>query len=80
MLANTIRDRLTEVSFVPFVIRLNDGREIPFHHPDFANVSPKGSTLLIYGDDDGSRILPSLLIASIEQIPAKAKSRRKPRG
>ena len=77
MLASTVRDYLEENPFVPFYIQMNDGRRFLIPHPDFAGVSPKGSTVTVYGDDDGSRVLSSILIASVEHVPQKIARKKK---
>lgn len=67
MLAGAIRKLLEASPFTPFVIRMNDGRTFPVNHPDFADVSPKGSLVLVYDDEDDAPMqLSSLLIASVE--------------
>jgi hypothetical protein len=78
MLAQTIRDYLEEVPFIPFIIQVNDGRRFTIPHPDFAHVAPKGSTVTVYGDKDGGRVLSSLLIASVELMPRKEPRKKRP--
>jgi hypothetical protein len=65
------------VPFVPFVIRMGDGREFLIPHPDFAGVSPKGSTVTIYGNDDGAMLLSGILIASVERLTGRGTRRKR---
>jgi len=74
MLAGTIRKKLQASTFQPFVIRMNDGREYPIQHPDFADVSPKGSMVIVFDEDDSAMELSSLLIASVEPLKSTSKS------
>ncbi len=68
MLAGTIRRKLGASPFEPFVLRMNDGRSFEIKHQDFADVSPKGSMVVVYDDEDAAIELSSLLIASIEPL------------
>lgn len=70
MLAGTIRKKLQDTNFQPFVVRMNDGRQFPVIHRDFADVSPKGSMVIVYDEDDSAIELSSLLIASVEPLKA----------
>ncbi len=74
MLAGTIRKKLQASTFQPFVIRMNDGREYPIKHPDFADVSPKGSMIIVFDEDDSAMELSSLFIASVEPLKSTSKS------
>ena len=74
MLAGTIRKKLQASSFQPFVIRMNDGRQFPVEHPDFADVSPKGSMVIVFDEEDSAIELSSILIASVEPLKNADKS------
>ncbi len=45
---------------------MNDGRGFPVQHPDFADVSPKGGTIVVYNEADAVIELSALLVASVE--------------
>lgn len=62
---NDIRDRLTAVPFVPFVVYTTDGRECPVPTVDHAHVYPNRSRVSIYTDDGREFILPGLLLSGI---------------
>jgi hypothetical protein len=70
MLIDTIREHLRASPFEPFVVQMTDGRKFEVPHPDFAALSPKGTTLFVFRNDaDGSGIsFSTLLIASVEPL------------
>ena len=76
MLAGNIRRQLTAVPFAPFIIRMNDGRKFAVKHPDFADVSPKGSYVIVYDDEDAALALSSILIASVEPVKRRPASKK----
>ena len=65
----TIRDRLFQAPFKPFVIRLTDGRKILVDHPEFVAVG--GSVVLVTDLEDNVRRLDSLHIVSLDDVPPK---------
>ncbi len=73
MLAGNIRRKLQAPNFRSFLIRMNDGREFPVEHRDFADVSPKGSMVIVYDEEDSAIELSSLLIASVEPLKSADK-------
>ncbi len=50
--------------FVPFVLRMADGREFTVNHPDFVARSPAGRSVTVY-DAGGVHILDARLIAEL---------------
>ncbi len=59
-----IRNRMKAVPFLPFVVRIADGRSFSVPHSDHIFVSPKG--LVVIENDEGLLdILPSLMISGI---------------
>ena len=57
--------------FQPFIIHLADGRSFNVPHREFISHSPKGRTLIVYGEeDDAFDILDFLLVTGIEVHPA----------
>jgi hypothetical protein len=68
MLSATIRSYLKASPFQPFVIRMNDGREFPVPHPDFAAVSPSGGRIHLFLEDGGDADLSALLVASVHLL------------
>jgi hypothetical protein len=71
MLSETIREFLRSVPFEPFIIQLVNGRRFEVPHSDFATVSPKGTSVFVFRDNDAAIHLNAMLIESVEpQRPA----------
>ncbi|MDW8343007.1 MAG: hypothetical protein RMM51_00775 [Verrucomicrobiae bacterium] len=68
-MTNDIRQRLEAQPFVPFVVYTADGREYKVPTPDHAHVSPGGSRVSIWTDDETEYILPALLISGLKIQP-----------
>lgn len=55
----------------PFAIRMADGFTYPVPHPDYISISPKGSYVTVYDDNEGYSVLPMLtMTAIIAPIPS----------
>jgi len=65
-MTNDIRQRLSAVPFLPFVVHTADGREHNVPTPEHAHVHPSGSRVSIFTDDDHEYILPRLLISGLK--------------
>ena len=52
--------------FVPFTIRMADGRQFPIPHPDFLSMSPAGRTAVIFHPDGSASIVDLLLMTELE--------------
>ena len=64
-----IRDARSRHPFVPFDLRLADGRSLPVPHPDFLLVTER---IVIVAYDDGSwKAVEPLLIVSVDYPPTK---------
>jgi hypothetical protein len=79
---NSIRSALRETPFVPFVLRLADGRQVPVKHPEF--VAMNNRIVIVTDERSDTKILEPLLIVSFERSPNSDKSgngkhKRKPR-
>jgi hypothetical protein len=57
--------------FRPFTIHMGDGRSFFVNHQDFMARSPSGRTVIVYGDDDGFRVLDVLLMTELEIHPTE---------
>ena len=66
-----VREVLHKEPFVPFVIRLADGRSLPVPHPDFVALTP--SRAIVVAEDDTWSFVEPLLIVSLDTMPAKGK-------
>ena len=60
-----IRKYLSIQPFVPFTIRVADGREYRVSTPDHAHVQPTGTRVSIYSDEGFEAVLPPLLISGV---------------
>lgn len=56
----------------PFVIRTADGREFTVPTRDHIAISPKGTFVQVFGDDDSVTSIPLLMMASLRYEPASA--------
>jgi len=59
-----VRDALHSQPFVPFTIRLADGRALPVPHPDFVALTPR--RVIVGAADDTWSVLEPLLIVSLD--------------
>lgn len=60
-----IKKYLSATPFVPFSIRVADGREYRVPTPDHAHVQPAGTRVSIYSDEGFEAVLPPLLISGV---------------
>ena len=65
MHVDTIREAVRRQPFVPFVLRMNDGREFNVPHPEYVAVSRR-QVYVIDPVTDGGTFLEPVLIASLE--------------
>jgi hypothetical protein len=65
-----IRQALRQEPFLPFQLRLADGRAFHVNHPEFVAVSPSNNRVVAFtGHDDSMAILEPLLIISLDYGP-----------
>lgn len=70
MTAEAVKELLNSTPFVPFSIHLPDRPSMRVPHPDFAHVSPKGKTMVVYTDSgEGFRVLDMQMITELEPDP-----------
>jgi hypothetical protein len=74
MTIERIREAFGAQPFVPFVLHLADGREIPVHGPEFIMPAPSGRTIVVFQPDDRMNIVDLLLVTDLE---FKARKRRR---
>jgi hypothetical protein len=78
MPAEVIRDAFTASSFVPFSLRLADGRSFEVSHPDFVSIPPgRPRVVLVYTATDNpehhrSHWLELGLVAELVALPSLA--------
>ena len=65
--------------FVPFTIRLADGREYYIKHPDFVSSHPQGRTVIVYkpGENGDFEILDLLLVVGLEVHRSRQNGKKK---
>ena len=65
--------------FVPFTVRLADGRKYDIDHPDFIASHPQGRTIIVFkpGNNGDLEILDLLLVVGIEVHHSRQQQRRK---
>lgn len=59
-----VREALHKQPFVPFVIRLADGRGVPVPHPDFVALTPRRA--IVGAKDDSWSVIEPLLMVSLD--------------
>jgi hypothetical protein len=64
---DTIREALRRAPFVPFLLRMNDGRVFHVPHPDYVAVGRR-HVYYIDPNTDASVFLEPVLIASLEYL------------
>lgn len=73
MTIEKVREVLHAHPFVPFSVRLADGRSIPVLRPDFASASQTGRTLHVFnGPGDASTFVDVVLVTALEMNPGAA--------
>ncbi|MBE7499711.1 MAG: hypothetical protein HS113_05265 [Verrucomicrobiales bacterium] len=58
-------------SGVPFTLRMADGREYHVPHPDYISLSPKGTFVTVYDDEERFFVLPLLTMTGLASTVAK---------
>ncbi|NDC55078.1 MAG: hypothetical protein EBZ74_12630 [Planctomycetia bacterium] len=64
-----VRGALHSQPFVPFTIRLADGRALPVPHPDFVALTPR--RVIVGAADDTWSVLEPLLIVSLDHAAGR---------
>jgi len=68
-----IRHHLEITPFVPFAIRMADGREYPVPTIDHIWLPPRGGRVMVEMDDGGAVTLPALLISGLVRVSGAEK-------
>ncbi len=66
MTIEQLRTTLRAQPFLPFTIRMADGRSFSIPHPDFLSMSPTGRTAVIFHEDGSASIVDLLLMTELE--------------
>jgi hypothetical protein len=74
-----LRTTVKAQPFVPFTLRLADGRSYDIEHPDFISSHPQGRTVIVYkpGENGDLEIIDLLLVVGIEVHRSKLTRKRK---
>lgn len=73
MAIEKFREMIHANPFVPFHVRLADGKSIPVFHPDFASTSQSGRIACIFhGRNDASTFVDMMLVAALEVNPGSS--------
>jgi hypothetical protein len=78
MTTDQLRTALGDQPFRPLALHLADGRNIIIRHREFAMLSPRGRTVVVYQPDDSMNVVDLLLVTDLE-IPANGASKRRKR-
>jgi hypothetical protein len=65
--------------FVPFTIRLADGRKYDIDHPDFVSSHPQGRTIIVYkpGENGDLELIDLLLVVGLEVHYSRRNGRKR---
>jgi hypothetical protein len=53
--------------FVPFVLRLADGRHLHVPHSDFFWMTPRGGTIIVHDEQDRSHLVNPIMLVSVDR-------------
>jgi hypothetical protein len=62
-----VRTAMRAQPFLPFAVKLADGRSFQVNHPEFIAASPNGREMVIY-DDAGMSLIDMRLVAEIRMM------------
>jgi hypothetical protein len=66
---------LHQSPFLPFTIRMADGRAFEVSHRDFVSRSPSGRTVIVHHDNENYSVLDLLLMTEVEVHSANGHSK-----
>jgi len=62
MIVEALRTLNHAVPFKPYVIRMASGEKYNVQHPDFISVSPRGSMIVLFDEEERLHMLSPLLM------------------
>ena len=71
MHTEAIRSLLARRPFVPFEMRLSDGRTIPVRHPDMLIIAPGGATAETFEGFEMLKVIPLDRVTALETTVAR---------
>ncbi|CAN5594155.1 hypothetical protein BH20VER3_BH20VER3_18700 [soil metagenome] len=63
---NELREAIHATPFIPFTVALSDGRRMRARTVDHVHLSPRGSTLYLYPDDEHVVWVSTRHVTSVE--------------
>ena len=78
MIVEALRTLNHAVPFRPYLIRMASGEEYKVHHPDFISVSPRGSMIVLFDEEEHLHLLSPLLMEAA--TPRNGGGSRRSRG
>jgi hypothetical protein len=66
MTIEQLRNFYNAQPFLPFVMHLADGRQIPVQHREFIATAPSGRTVVVYQPDETMNVIDLLLVTDLE--------------
>jgi len=58
-------------SGAPFTLRMADGKKFPVPHPAYISLSPKGTFVTVYDDEEKYYVLPLITMTGIvSEVPS----------
>lgn len=79
MTIEQVRNLYNAQPFVPFIMHLADGREVPVRSREFMASAPNGRTVIVYQPDNTFNVVDLLLVTDLEAKQAENGARRRRR-
>jgi hypothetical protein len=74
-MTDEVRRLMNAEPFVPFFVRISDGKQYRVKHPDYVAISPKGGRVSLYDDEETTTTLSALHIVGVEALPTRTRRR-----
>ena len=77
MTADAVREKLEAEPFLPFQMRMPDGRAVAIPHPGFVSLAPTGRIAIVWkGEGERYSTVDLMLVSDFEPLAGKARRRR----
>ena len=77
MTADAVREKLEAEPFLPFQMRMPDGRAVVIPYPDFVSLAPTGRIAIVWkGEGERYSTVDLMLVSDLGPLEGKAKRRR----
>ena len=64
-----IRSLIRAQPFLPFLLKLADGRQFVVAHPEFVAMQPKSLNVVVFSDDDAAHYIDVPNIIEVKVLP-----------